>query len=114
MKSGVFKPEFINRFDEICLFKPLSPEDCLKVLDLLVVSVNKTLAPQKIAVSVDDDAKRLLVERGYDPQLGARPMKRIVTKTVENLVAKIMLSGQAESGATIRITREMIEGELGR
>lgn len=113
MKSGVFKPEFINRFDEICLFKPLSPEDCLKVLDLLVVSVNKTLAPQKIAVSVDDDAKRLLVERGYDPQLGARPMKRIVTKTVENLVAKIMLSGQAESGATIRITREMIEGELG-
>ena len=113
MKSGEFKPEFLNRFDEICLFKPLSPEDCLKVLDLIIVGVNKTLASQKIAVNVDDDAKQLLVQRGYDPELGARPMKRIVQKTVENLVAKFMLSGQVGSGATIRVTREMIEGELG-
>lgn len=113
MKQGVFKPEFINRFDEICLFSPLSPENCLKVLDLIIAGVNKTLAPQKIAVSVDDDAKQLLVQSGYDAELGARPMKRIVTKTVENLVAKFMLSGQITSGSTIRITREMIESELG-
>ena len=71
------------------------------------------MAPQKIAVSVDDDAKQLLVQSGYDAELGARPMKRIVTKTVENLVAKFMLSGQITSGSTIRITREMIESELG-
>ena len=112
MRSGEFKPEFLNRFDEICLFKPLSPQDCLQVLDLIIAGVNKTLAPQKIAVMVDDDAKQVLVQRGYDAELGARPMKRIVQKTVENLVAKFMLGGQVESGATLRITREMIEGEL--
>lgn len=113
MRSGEFKPEFLNRFDEICLFKPLSPEDCLKVLDLIIAGVNKTLAPQKIVVEVDADAKALLVSAGYDAELGARPMKRIVSKTVENLVAKFMLSGQVESGATVRVTRGMIEAELG-
>lgn len=114
MRSGEFKPEFLNRFDEICLFKPLSPEDCLKVLDLIIAGVNKTLTPQKIVVEVEPDAKALLVERGYDPELGARPMKRIVSKTVENLVAKFMLGGQVDSGATVRITRTMIESELGQ
>ena len=112
MRSGEFKPEFLNRFDEICVFKPLSPADCLQVLDLIIAGVNKTLAPQKISVVVDDDAKQLLVMRGYDAELGARPMKRIVQKTVENLVAKFMLSGQVDSGATMRVTKEMIEGEL--
>ena len=113
MRSGEFKPEFLNRFDEICVFKPLSPADCLQVLDLIIAGVNQTLAPQKISVVVDPDAKQLLVERGYDAELGARPMKRIVQKTVENLVAKFMLSNQAASGANIQITRDMIAAELG-
>ncbi len=112
MQSGEFKPEFLNRFDEICLFKPLSPVDCLQVLDLILQGVNKTLAPQKISVVLDDGAKQLLVEKGYDPQLGARPMKRIVQKTVENLVAKSVLAGAAGAGAMINITRGMIEQEL--
>lgn len=107
-----FKPEFLNRFDEICKFKPLSPADCLAVLNLILEGVNKTLAPQKISVELTQGAKELLVERGYDPKMGARPMKRIVQKTVENIVAKTMLSGQVESGARIEITREMIEKEL--
>lgn len=111
--TATFRPEFINRFDEVCMFKPLSPADCLQVLDLIITGVNKTLAPQKITVEVSDDARQLLVERGYDPQLGARPMKRIVQKTVENLVAKNVLSGAVSSGATIKVTREMVEGELG-
>ena len=112
MSTEMFRPEFLNRFDEICLFKPLSPTDCLAVLDLILDGVNKTLVPQKINVMLDQDAKELLVERGYDPQLGARPMKRIVQKTVENIVAKAMLSGQIESGASINVTRDMIENEL--
>ena len=112
LSTEIYRPEFLNRFDEVCLFKPLSPADCMAVLDLIIAGVNKTLAPQKISVSVEDDAKKLLVERGYDPQLGARPMKRIVQKTVENIVAKAMLSGQIESGMTVNITREMIEAEL--
>ncbi len=107
--EGQFKPEFLNRFDEICVFQPLAKADLMKIVDLMIKSVNKTLAPQKISVTLADDAKALLVERGYDPQMGARPMRRIVQKTVENLVAKMVLSGQAGSGATIYITREMIE-----
>lgn len=111
--SGQFKPEFLNRFDEICCFKPLSPEDLLKVIDLIIAGVNKTLAPQKILVVLDDQAKALLVQRGYDPQLGARPMRRIVQKTVENLVAQSVLSGTAPAGTTMTITAEMILGQLG-
>lgn len=108
-----FKPEFLNRFDEICKFKPLSPADCLAVLDLIIAGVNKTLAPQKISVELDQKAKELLVERGYDAKMGARPMKRIVQKSVENIVAKSMLAGQIGNGEAISISREMIEKELG-
>ena len=112
LSSEIFRPEFLNRFDEVCLFKPLSPADCMKVLELILKGTNKTLEPQKVSVVLDQPAKELLVERGYDPQLGARPMKRIVQKTVENIVAKAMLNGEAGSGATINVTREMIEKEL--
>lgn len=108
--EGHFKPEFLNRFDEICVFKPLSKEDLIKVVDLMIGSVNKTLATQKITVMLTDGAKALLVERGYDPQMGARPMRRMVQKSVENLVAKLVLSGQVGSGATVNITEEMLEG----
>lgn len=111
--SGEFKPEFLNRFDEICVFQPLSKSDLVKVVDLMLKSVNQTLATRKITVALDADAKLLLAERGYDPQMGARPMRRIVQKTVENLLAKLMLSGDINDGATVHISRQMIEGELG-
>lgn len=109
IKTGQFKPEFLNRFDEICIFKPLSKTDLIKIVSLMIDSVNKTLAPQKISVVLTDDAKALLVERGYDPQMGARPLRRIVQKSIENLVAKLLLSGSAKSGSTITITRELLE-----
>lgn len=108
VNDGQFKPEFLNRFDEICIFKPLSKADLLKIVDLIIKSINQTLAPQKITVTLSDGAKRLLVERGYDPQMGARPMRRIVQKTVEDLVAKLVLSGNLSSGGTLHITEEMI------
>ena len=107
-----FKPEFVNRFDEICQFHALSQENLLKVVDLMIATVNKTLAPQKISVVLDDAAKKLLVERGYDPEMGARPMRRIVQKTVENIVAKSVLEGSVESGSEVTITKDMIEDEL--
>lgn len=107
--EGQFQPEFLNRFDEICIFKPLSKGDLVKIVDLMIKSINKTLAPQKISVTLTDEAKLLLVERGYDPQMGARPMRRIVQKLVENLIAKLVLSGAAMSGSDIVITKEMLE-----
>lgn len=112
ISSREFKPEFLNRFDEICLFKPLSKEDLGKICDLLIAGVNKTLAPQKIAVSLAEDAKDVLIEAGYDPLLGARPMRRIVSKTVENIVAKASLRGDIASGSNIIISKAEIEEEL--
>ena len=107
-----FKPEFLNRFDEICLFKPLSKEDLSKIADLLIKGVNKTLAPQKISVVINDDAKAILVEAGYDPMLGARPMKRVVSKTVENIVAKKSLRGEIKAGDVVEISALEIRAEL--
>lgn len=112
INSGQFKPEFLNRFDEICIFKPLSKEDLFQVIGLILNSVNKELAPRKISVNLANEAKELLVERGYDPRLGARPMRRIVQKTVENLVARAVLSGEIGAGSEVTITREHIEEQL--
>lgn len=110
--DGEFKPEFLNRFDEICIFTPLSKESLAEIVGLMVDAVNQTLAPQKITIQLDNEAKALLVEKGYDPQMGARPMRRIVQKSVENIVAKLMLSGAIENGATVTITREMVADQL--
>ncbi len=112
ISSGEFKPEFLNRFDEICIFQPLSKEALLSIVDLIIASTNKTLEPRKITVSLEPEAKTLLVEHGYDPKLGARPMRRIVSKTVENIVARAVLSGEADSGASIMITPDMIQAAL--
>lgn len=109
ISSNEFKPEFLNRFDEICLFKPLSKEDLVGVLDLIIASTNKTLEPQKISVVVDPAAKQILIDKGYDPKMGARPMRRIVQKTVENIVAAAILSGHATPGSTLNITPNEIE-----
>ena len=112
ISSGEFKPEFLNRFDEICVFQPLTKEALLSIVDLIIASVNKTLEPRKISVTLEPAAKALLVERGYDPKLGARPMRRIVSKTVENIVARSVLSGAADSGSAIAINEEMINSAL--
>ena len=110
--SGEFKPEFINRFDEVCVFEPLSKENLLKIVDLMLKGTNKTLEPQKISISLDEEAKSLLVEEGYDPKLGARPMRRIVQNTVENIVAKRVLSGNALPGTNIEISVQDIKDQL--
>ena len=104
ISSNEFKPEFLNRFDEVCIFKPLSKTDLVGVLDLIITSTNKTLEPQKISVQVTPEAKQILIDRGYDPKMGARPMRRIVQKTIENVVASSILSGSAGPGAVITIT----------
>lgn len=106
--NGEFKPEFLNRFDEICVFKPLSKKDLGKIFDLILKGVNKTLEPQKITVEVDDDAKEFMVDKGYDPKLGARPMRRVVQSYVENTLAKAMLAGQLGAGGNLRIDKEML------
>ena len=108
ISKNEFKPEFLNRFDEICLFKPLSKEDLINILDLIITSTNKTLEPQKISINLTPEAKQILLDKGYDPKMGARPMRRIVQKTVENIVAAAILSGAATPGSTLSITPDDI------
>jgi ATP-dependent Clp protease ATP-binding subunit ClpC len=110
--SGVFKPEFLNRFDEIALFRPLMKEELLKVVDIILRSVNQTLSSQKLQIKVEDAAKTLLVDAGYDPRLGARPLRRVVQKTVENLVAEKVLNQQAIPGDIIIIDAPAVEAML--
>lgn len=101
--SGDFKPEFLNRFDEIAVFRPLTKDELMQVLDLIISGVNKNLATQKISIIVADDAREKLVDAGYDPRLGARPLRRVVQDTVEDIVSKKILAGDAKAGDTINI-----------
>lgn len=113
INSNQFRPEFLNRFDEIVIFKPLEKPELLQVVDLILAGINKQMAPQKVSIHVTDEAKLFLVDKGYDPRLGARPMRRIVQRAVENLVAKQMLSGSVVPGSVIEVTLEQVQAVLG-
>jgi ATP-dependent Clp protease ATP-binding subunit ClpC len=101
--KGLFKPELLNRFDEIVLFRPLNEPELAQVVRLMIAEVNKTLEPQKISVELADDAVAELVTAGYDPRLGARPMRRMVQRRVEDAVANLILQGQAKAGDVIHL-----------
>ncbi len=109
INTNQFRPEFLNRFDEIVVFRPLNKEELVQVINLILAGINKTLALQKIAVNVAEDAKLFLVDKGYDPRLGARPMRRVVQRAVENTVAKQMLAGSVAPGSTIEISLEQVQ-----
>ncbi len=113
ISSNQFKPEFLNRFDEIVIFRPLEKPELVQVIDLILAGINKQLASQKISINVATDAKEFLVDKGYDPRLGARPMRRVVQRAVENLVAKQMLSGGVVPGTVIDITLDQVAAMLG-
>lgn len=114
ISGNLFRPEFLNRFDEIVLFRPLEKTELLQVIDLILAGVNKTLEPQKIQVAVEPMGKEMLVNAGYDPRLGARPMRRVVQRAVENVVAKQLLAGTLAPGSTTIITAEQIQAILGQ
>jgi ATP-dependent Clp protease ATP-binding subunit ClpC len=101
--AGQFKPELINRFDEIVLFRPLNESELAQVAQVMLRGVNKTLEPQRISVTLTDEALKIIVHAGYDPEFGARPMRRVIQKTVENAVANKILTGQAAPGSVITL-----------
>lgn len=103
IEQKIFAPEFVNRFDEVVMFRPLSPEELLSVVDLIIASINKTLDSQKVQVELTESAKKWLVEKGYDQRLGARPMRRVAQKYVENILAKKLLEKSASSGSLVKL-----------
>ncbi|HIZ23450.1 MAG TPA: ATP-dependent chaperone ClpB [Candidatus Blautia faecigallinarum] len=96
-----FRPEFLNRLDEIILFKPLTKDNIGKIVELLVKDLNKRLSDQELSLELTDKAKTQVIEKGYDPVYGARPLKRYLQKYVETLAAKEILSGRLHAGDTI-------------
>ena len=98
-----FRPEFLNRLDEIILFKPLTKDNISNIVNLMMADTNKRLAGREIRVDLTDRAKDFVVEHGYDPVYGARPLKRYLQKYVETLAAKIILQDQVRAGDTIVI-----------
>lgn len=98
-----FRPEFLNRLDEIIMFKPLTKEDMGSIIDLQMKSINKLLEEKEISVRLTDEAKTLIAERSYDPAYGARPLKRYLQKNVTTLAARIILEGNIDIGDVIAI-----------
>lgn len=96
-----FRPEFLNRLDEIIMFKPLTKADIGSIVTLMMADLNKRLADQEIRLELTDDAKEYIIEGGYDPIYGARPLKRFLQKNVETLAAKLILSGSVGAEDTI-------------
>ncbi len=98
-----FRPEFLNRLDEIIMFKPLTKSNIGSIIDLMVEDVNKRLAERELRIELTDAAKNYVIDHGYEPSYGARPLKRFLTKHVETLAAKLILQGDVDTGDTILI-----------
>lgn len=98
-----FRPEFLNRLDEIIMFKPLTKDNIYHIIDLLVADVNRRLREKEVGIELTEAAKARIVEGGYEPMYGARPLKRYLQKNVETTAARLMLEGNVGSGDTILI-----------
>ena len=105
-----FRPEFLNRLDEIILFKPLTKENLSGIIDILMEGLKKRLADKTLKLEVTDAAKSLIIERGFDPIYGARPLKRYLQSAAETLIAKEILRGDLAAGSTLVLDAE--NGEL--
>ncbi|MBQ4600194.1 MAG: ATP-dependent chaperone ClpB [Oscillospiraceae bacterium] len=105
-----FRPEFLNRLDEIVFYKPLTKENVTRIIDLQIAKLNERLAQQQIRCVLTDSAKAAIVEAAYDPQYGARPLRRYVQHTVETMLSKRLLAGTVLPGQTVTVDTE--NGEL--
>ncbi len=105
-----FRPEFLNRLDETILFRPLTKENISGIIELLIAELNDRLASQQLSIRLTDEAVRYVIDHGYDPVYGARPLKRYLQQSVETLAAKEILSGHVREGETLVIALE--NGEL--
>jgi ATP-dependent Clp protease ATP-binding subunit ClpB len=103
---GHFRPEFLNRVDEIVLFKALTLEEIERIVDLQIDSVHRRLADRRLTLEVSDAARELIAREGYDPVYGARPLKRFIQREVETRIGRALLSGDIEDGATITVDVE--------
>jgi ATP-dependent Clp protease ATP-binding subunit ClpB len=100
---GHFRPEFLNRVDEIILFHRLRREDMSEIVDIQLKRLNRLLEDRKIGLSLDAKARQWLADKGYDPTYGARPLKRVIQKWVQDPLAQMLLAGEIGDGSTIKL-----------
>jgi ATP-dependent Clp protease ATP-binding subunit ClpB len=105
-----FKPEFLNRIDDIVVFGQLAREQIAKIIDVQLEKLRKNLADRGITIELDDSARELLVQEGYDPVYGARPLRRAIQSLVQNPLAVSLLKGDIASGQMVRVSAE--NGEM--
>ena len=105
-----FRPEFLNRLDEIVFYKPLTKENITHIIDLLAADLNRRLADKQMTVTLTDAAKRYIIDSAYDPVYGARPLRRFVQHTVETLISRRIIAGEAEPGAALTV--DLADGAL--
>ena len=105
-----FRPEFLNRLDEIVFYKPLTKDNIGKIIDLQIEALNQRLEDKQMHVTVSTEAKQFIIDAAYDPQYGARPLRRYVQHTVETLIARRIIAGDILPGAQLRVSVQ--NGEL--
>ena len=105
-----FRPEFLNRLDEIIFYKPLAKTEIIKIVDLMLADLQKRLDDKHIKINVSDEAKNYIVDCGYDPNFGARPLRRFIQSKVETIVAKKIIGSDLSAGDSIDV--ELQNGEL--
>ncbi|HRI76918.1 MAG TPA: ATP-dependent chaperone ClpB [Alphaproteobacteria bacterium] len=103
---GAFRPEFLNRIDDILLFRRLSRDVMVDIVDIQVAGLRKMLAERQITLALDDKATRFLAEEGYDPAYGARPLKRVIQKDLQNPLANLIIEGKVSDGGTVTVTSD--------
>lgn len=107
-----FRPEFLNRIDEIVVFKQLSQEEIVQMVDLLIARVDKNLAAQDMGIELTENAKNLLAVRGFDPVLGARPLRRTIQREIEDILSEKILFGEIGAGEIITVDVEGWDGDV--
>jgi ATP-dependent Clp protease ATP-binding subunit ClpB len=98
-----FRPEFLNRIDEVIIFRPLTEEQIRQIVDLQIKEVQKRLADRKITVTLTDKAKEWLANTGFDPAFGARPLKRTIQREVETPLSKKIIQGEVKEGDEVKV-----------
>ena len=101
-----FRPEFLNRLDEIIMFKPLTKDNIGGIIELMLADVNKRLVDRDLKIELTEAAKDFVIEHGYEPSYGARPLKRFLTKHVDTLAARLILEGNVREGDVILIDEQ--------
>ena len=107
-RKGIFKPEFLNRFDAVVVFKPLLKEELLKIAELMLKSLGVTLETKRIKLDYSPEVLQKMVDLGYNPEYGARPMRRLIQEKIENVIARAMLEENVKEGSTFTLKPEDI------